>query len=69
MAPTCSKCGDQSKFVLLINNVRNFLVVFIHYFNWERKVSRVLATSSERFHQKIQIQQLSAVYLGLSDKT
>ena len=48
----------------------DFLVVFIHYFNGERKVSRVLATSSERFHHiKIQIQQLSAVYPGLSDKT
>ena len=33
-------------------------------------MSRVLATSSERFHHiKIQIQQLSAVYPGLSDKT
>ena len=32
-------------------------------------MSRVLATSSEQFHIKIQIQQLSAVYPGLSDKT
>ena len=34
-------------------------------------MSRVLATSSEQFHNhhiKIQIQQLSAVYRGLSDK-
>ena len=28
----------------------DFLVVFIHYFKGGRKVSRVLATSSERFH-------------------
>ena len=33
-------------------------------------MSRVLVTSSEQFHHiKIQIQQLSAVYRGLSDKT
>ena len=53
----------EAHFVLLINNVRNrFLVVFIHHFSGERKVSRVLATSSERFHHiKIQIQKLSTV--------
>ena len=46
----------------------DFRVVFIHYFNGERKF--VLATSSERFHHiKIQIQKLSTVYPGLSDKT
>ena len=33
-------------------------------------MSRVLATSSERFdHIKIQVQTLSTVYPGLSDKT
>ena len=49
----------------------DFLVVFIHYFSGEKMVSRILATSSERFHhRKIQIQKLvSTVYPGLSDKT
>ena len=48
----------------------DFLVVFIHYFNGERKVSPVLATSSKRFHHiKIQMQMLSSVYPGLLDKT
>ena len=48
----------------------DFLAIFIHYFNGERKVSRVLATSSERFHHiKIQMQKLFTVYPGLSDET
>ena len=72
MAP--SKFGARGTFVLLINNVRNRFscyssINFIHYFSGERKMSRVLATSSERFHHiKIQIQKLSTVDPGLSDK-
>ena len=70
MAP--SKRGiEVQSFVLLINDVRNrFSCSIYDYFKGGRKVSRVLATSSKRFHQiKIQIQQMSTVYPGLSYKT
>ena len=43
----------------------DFFIVFIHYFNRERKVSRVLVTSSEQFnHTEIQRQKLSTQCLS-----